>query len=80
MGGSQCRPGGSGLACRVGEFRSTSLTPETVRLWFHRAEVDDDARSWWRRLGFKPFDPAAPGNLDPYLLTSEIEATLRSLG
>jgi GNAT superfamily N-acetyltransferase len=42
--------------------------------------LDDDARSWWQRLGFHPFDPADQDNLDVYLLTSEIEATLRSLG
>ena len=41
---------------------------------------DDDARSWWQRLGFHPFDPADQDNLDLYLLTSEIEATLRSIG
>lgn len=42
--------------------------------------LDDDARSWWQRLGFHPFDPADQDNLDLYLITSEIEATLRSLG
>jgi len=44
------------------------------------AALDDDARSWWQRLGFNPFDPADQDNLDLYLITSEIEATLRSLG
>ena len=39
--------------------------------------IDQAARSWWERLGFHPFDPADPGNPDLYLLTSEIEATLR---
>ena len=34
------------------------------------------ARSWWERLGFRPFDPHEPGRLDLYLLTSHIEATL----
>lgn len=41
--------------------------------------VANDERSWWERLGFRPFDPADPDNLDPCLLTGEIEATLRSL-
>jgi GNAT superfamily N-acetyltransferase len=35
------------------------------------------ARTWWERLGFHPFDPVKPDELDLYLLTSEIEATLR---
>lgn len=42
--------------------------------------LDDAARSWWEHLGFHPFDPADPDNVDLYLLTTEIEATLRSLG
>lgn len=42
--------------------------------------LDDSARSWWERFGFHPFDPKDHDNLDLYLLTSEIEATLRSLG
>lgn len=41
--------------------------------------LDDDVRSWWERLGFHPFDPADPDNLDLYLLASEIDATLHSL-
>ena len=35
------------------------------------------ARGWWERLGFHPFDPKKPDELDLYLLTSEIDATLR---
>lgn len=35
------------------------------------------ARGWWERLGFHPFDPAEPDQLDLYLLTSEIDTTLR---
>jgi GNAT superfamily N-acetyltransferase len=35
------------------------------------------ARRWWERLGFHPFDPDEPDQLDLYLLTSEVEATLR---
>ena len=35
------------------------------------------ARSWWQRLGFRPFVPDEPDELDLYLLTSEIDATLR---
>ncbi len=34
------------------------------------------ARAWWERLGFHPFDPDEPNQLDLYLLTSEIQATL----
>jgi GNAT superfamily N-acetyltransferase len=37
------------------------------------------ARSWWERLGFHPFHPDDPTDTDLYLLTSEIEATLRHL-
>jgi GNAT superfamily N-acetyltransferase len=35
------------------------------------------ARAWWERLGFHPFEPHEPDPLDLYLLTSEIEATLK---
>ncbi len=35
------------------------------------------ARTWWERLGFHRFDPDDPDQLDLYLLTSEIDATLR---
>lgn len=35
------------------------------------------ARQWWERLGFHPFYPDDPAELDLYLLTAEIEATLR---
>ena len=35
------------------------------------------ARAWWERLGFHPFDPVEPNQLDLYLLTSEIQATLQ---
>jgi len=35
------------------------------------------AREWWERLGFRPFDPGRPDQLDLYMLTAEIEATLR---
>lgn len=41
--------------------------------------IDDRARRWWERLGFHPFDGNDPHNLDLYLLTAEIDATLRSL-
>jgi len=37
------------------------------------------ARSWWERLGFEPFDPEDPGQLDLYRRTSDIEATLRAM-
>jgi GNAT superfamily N-acetyltransferase len=39
--------------------------------------VSQTARAWWERLGFHPFDPGKPDELDLYLLASEIEATLR---
>jgi len=41
--------------------------------------LDDHARTWWERFGFQAFAPADPADLDLYLLTSEIEATLRQL-
>lgn len=41
--------------------------------------LGERARSWWLRLGFHPFNPDDPTSLDLYLLTSEIEATLRHL-
>jgi GNAT superfamily N-acetyltransferase len=39
----------------------------------------DRARTWWERLGFHPFAPDEPDQLDLYLLTSEIDATLRQI-
>ena len=38
------------------------------------------ALGWWERLGFHAFHPDDPTDTDLYLLTSEIEATLRGLG
>jgi GNAT superfamily N-acetyltransferase len=35
------------------------------------------ARAWWERLGFQPFQPGDPEELDLYLLTSDIETTLK---
>lgn len=37
------------------------------------------ARGWWERFGFRPLDPAGRYQLDLYLPTSELEATLRGL-
>lgn len=37
------------------------------------------ARTWWERLGFQPFHRDDPTELDLYLLTSEVEATLRKI-
>jgi GNAT superfamily N-acetyltransferase len=37
------------------------------------------ARSWWERFGFHPLDPDDSEGLDLYLLTADIEATLRRL-
>ena len=42
--------------------------------------LNHGARGWWERLGFRPFDPDQVGQLDLYMLTSEIEATLRGTG
>jgi GNAT superfamily N-acetyltransferase len=39
--------------------------------------LNPGARDWWKRLGFDPFDPDDADQLDFYLLTSDIEATLR---
>jgi GNAT superfamily N-acetyltransferase len=39
--------------------------------------LNANARAWWQRLGCHPFDPNEPDQLDLYLLTSEIAATLR---
>jgi GNAT superfamily N-acetyltransferase len=39
--------------------------------------LNHNARGWWERLGFHPFEPDDPDRLDLYLLTSEIEATLK---
>ena len=41
--------------------------------------INDLARAWWERFGFRPFAPDEPDQLDLYLLTSEIEATLRKI-
>jgi GNAT superfamily N-acetyltransferase len=41
--------------------------------------LDARARTWWERLGFHAFHPDDPSDTDLYLLTSEIEATLRDL-
>jgi len=41
--------------------------------------LNPNGRTWWERLGFHPFYPNDPAELDLYLLTSEIEATLRKL-
>ncbi len=39
--------------------------------------LTERAGTWWERLGFHWFDPDEPDQLDLYLLTAEIEATLR---
>lgn len=38
--------------------------------------LNKNARTWWQRLGFHPFYPDDPVELDLHLLTAEIEATL----
>jgi GNAT superfamily N-acetyltransferase len=40
--------------------------------------LNSEARPWWERLGFHPFDADDPHHPDLYLLTADIEATLRS--
>ncbi len=39
--------------------------------------LNASARTWWERLGLDPFDPQDPDQFDLYVLTSDIEATLR---
>ncbi|HUA11834.1 MAG TPA: GNAT family N-acetyltransferase [Solirubrobacteraceae bacterium] len=41
--------------------------------------LTDRACTWWERLGFHPFDQDGPDELDLYLLTTEIDTTLRRL-
>lgn len=40
--------------------------------------IDEPARRWWQRFGFGALTPT-PGGLDLYLLTKDVEATLRRL-
>lgn len=41
--------------------------------------LTDRARTWSERLSFHPFASGAPDRLELYLLTSEIDATLRQI-
>ena len=41
--------------------------------------LNQNARTWWQRLGFHLYYSDDPAELDLYLLTSEIEATLRKI-
>jgi GNAT superfamily N-acetyltransferase len=41
--------------------------------------LNPNARNWWERLGFHPLYSDNPEELDLYLLTSEITATLRKI-
>ena len=41
--------------------------------------LNQRARTWWERLGFRPFAPEEPDQLDLYLLAADIEATLRRM-
>ena len=41
--------------------------------------INAEARAWWERLGFHPFDLGDPAGGDLYLLTSEINATMGGL-
>ena len=38
--------------------------------------VSPTAFRWWQRYGFEPFDSEDPTNLDLYLLTKDVSATL----
>lgn len=42
--------------------------------------INADARRWWEHLGFHPFDDRDAQASDLYLLTAEIDATLRQIG
>jgi GNAT superfamily N-acetyltransferase len=44
------------------------------------AALTPSAFAWWKRFGFTPFAPDDPTNLDLYLLTQDIAATLAQLG
>lgn len=41
--------------------------------------LNASVRTWWERLRFHPCDPNDAGQFDLYLLTDEIEATLKKL-
>jgi GNAT superfamily N-acetyltransferase len=41
--------------------------------------VNEGAREWWESFGFVPLEPDDPESLDLYLLTSDIEATLKHM-
>ena len=41
--------------------------------------LTEQARTWWKRFGFRPLAPDEPDPLDVYLLTSEIDAILRRM-
>lgn len=40
--------------------------------------LHERSRTWWQRCGFSSFDPNDPDCFDLYLLTADIEATLRA--
>ncbi|MGH3612576.1 MAG: GNAT family N-acetyltransferase [Pseudonocardia sp.] len=40
--------------------------------------LNDRAYSWWQRFGFIPFAPDDPANLDLYMLSRDIQATLET--
>ena len=41
--------------------------------------INDNSRRWWEHLGFTPLDPADPEGFDLYLMTSDVDATIRYL-
>ena len=58
------------LATAVGLNQSAAYRAVVV------TAVAEAARRWWHQLGFHAFNPEDPDNLDLYLLTGEISATL----
>jgi hypothetical protein len=41
--------------------------------------LNPTAFNWWQRFGFEPFDSEGSTNLDLYMLTKDISATLARL-
>lgn len=41
--------------------------------------LNESALHWWKRLGFEAFAPHGEDSFDQYLLTGDIDATLRRL-
>jgi GNAT superfamily N-acetyltransferase len=41
--------------------------------------INERSGRWWEHLGFSPLDPTEPEGLDLFMLTADIEATLRHM-